>query len=150
MSSKTQESIERRVVQAAESALADHHYVSAIDVLVGMGYLKKEKVVDWRHGRVSCLERVVEAGLGTISRSMGVFRSLAARKGLKPGWTAYHQWGRGRKRILQFSKSGNPAIEKAYCTHFIQPHPGKKNITEAGNRLPPEDHAGPAGEAPHG
>ena len=47
-----QQASERRVIQAAEAALADHQFVSAIDVLVGMGLLAPTHLENWRMGRV--------------------------------------------------------------------------------------------------
>ena len=40
--------------------------------------------------------------------------------GLKPSISQYRQrGGKGAKRPLRFSKSGNPGIEKWYATHFV-------------------------------
>jgi len=38
---------------------------------------------------------------------------------LKPSWTGYSSWGKGRKIRLRFSKSGDENIERAYATHFV-------------------------------
>ena len=38
---------------------------------------------------------------------------------LDESWTGYNQYGKGMKRRLRFSKSGNENIEKAYATHYI-------------------------------
>jgi hypothetical protein len=46
------------------------------------------------------------------------FQEDAKRGGLKPSKTAYMSWGKGPKRSLRFSKSGDPNIEQAYSTHF--------------------------------
>ena len=68
------EALERRVVQAAEGALAHHQYVSAIDVLTGMGLLAPTHLQAWRKGRVDFLERVIQGNLKKISLSMATFR----------------------------------------------------------------------------
>ena len=47
------EALERRVVQAAEGALAHHQYVSAIDVLTGMGLLALTNLDPVRAGGTS-------------------------------------------------------------------------------------------------
>jgi hypothetical protein len=44
--------LEERVYRAAEAALVHQHYVSAIDVLCGMGLLASSAVDSWRKGRV--------------------------------------------------------------------------------------------------
>jgi len=67
------------VVRAAEAALAQRRFVTAIDVLVGLGWLEPRRVDEWRQGRVPYLEAVVIASLGKISTAMNVFRSLGRR-----------------------------------------------------------------------
>ena len=113
--------IEQRVIQAAESALYRQHYVSPLDVLLGMGSLKSSDLQDWRKGRVPYLEKVIQGSLGKISYAMKCFRSWAHKKGLKPSETAYLARTRGPKRELQFSKSGDSKIEEAYRTHYVSP-----------------------------
>ncbi len=113
--------IEQRVIQAAESALYRQQYVSPLDVLLGIGSLKFTDMQDWKKGRVPYLERVIQGSLGKISYAMKCFRSLAPQKGLKPSKTAYFAKIKGPKRDLQFSKSGDPTIEKAYRTYYVSP-----------------------------
>jgi len=55
--------LESRVFKAAEAALADHKYVTAIDVFQGMGWLIPQHVDLWRQGRVRCLENEVQASV---------------------------------------------------------------------------------------
>jgi hypothetical protein len=43
--------LERRVVRAAEPALAEREFVTSIDVLVGLGWLEPRRVDEWRQGR---------------------------------------------------------------------------------------------------
>ena len=80
-------SLLRRVVQAAEAALADHLYLSAIDVLCGIGLLAPTRVDSWRKGRIDYLERAIQGNLHKISSSMAMFRQWALEKGLKPSET---------------------------------------------------------------
>ena len=110
-----------RVVRAAEAALAHHQYVSAIDVLTGARLLTPTHVESWRKGRIDFLERVIQANLKKISRAMAMFRQWALANGLKPSETRYVRRGRTGTLDLQFSKSGNPAIEKSYRTHYVSP-----------------------------
>jgi hypothetical protein len=44
--------IDRRVARAAAGALAQRRFVTAIDVLVGVGWLEPRRVDEWRQGRV--------------------------------------------------------------------------------------------------
>jgi len=48
VTSKAQRTLVERVVRAAEAALADHGYVSPLDIFVGMGLLAAVHVRDWR------------------------------------------------------------------------------------------------------
>jgi hypothetical protein len=112
--------LEQRVVSAAEAALAERKYVTAIDVLIGVGWLERRRVDEWRQGRIDYLERVVQAGLGDITIAMRLFRRWAQGRGLKPSETDYLSRSRGH-RPLVFSKSGDPSIEQAYRTHWISP-----------------------------
>jgi len=128
------------VVRAAEAALADHHYVSALDIFVGMGLLAPAHVRDWRNGRIPYLERVIQGNLHKISRSMHAFRVWARGRGLKPRETAYLAGVRGPRRDLRFSKSGEPGIEQAYRTHFVSPELSARKQERLQARLsaPPE------------
>jgi len=112
--------LERRVVRAAGVALAERKFVTAIDVLVGVGWLQPAKVAEWRQGRVDYLERAVIASLGKISTAMRCFRAWARARGLKPSETAYVARTRDR-RPLRFSKTGDPEIERADRTHWVSP-----------------------------
>ena len=114
-------SLEERVFAAAEAALADHRYVSAIDVLVGMQLLAPSHVDAWRKGRVPYLEQVIQANLSKISRSLKIFRAWAQARGLQPSETIYRAPARAPFKELQFSKSGDATIEKVYRTHYVSP-----------------------------
>jgi hypothetical protein len=116
-----QEQLKKRVVGAAEAALAHHHYVSAIDVLTGAGMLMRENVESWRKGRIDFLEWVMQGNLKRISKSMSFFRQWSRQKGLKPSHTQYVGKTRRGKADLQFSKSGDQSIENSYRTHYISP-----------------------------
>lgn len=120
MNPKNRKKLADRVVGAAERALADQKYVSAVDVLLGIGWLNPSTLKDWRLGRTDYLERVVQANLSRVSEAMRLLRSWAAAKKLRPSETHYVARAAGRQR-LRFSKSGNPDIERAYRTHWVSP-----------------------------
>ena len=129
------EMLEQRVVRAAEAALAHHHYVSAIDVFIGMGLLTPSNLQAWRTGRVDFLERVIQGNLKKISESMSLFRKWAAAKGLRPSETQYVRHGRSAKMDLQFSKSGDSGIEKSYRTHYVSPELSARKREKLEERL---------------
>src|SRR5664279_4389389 len=99
--------LDGRVVKAAETALADHQFVTAIDIMVGMGWLTTPQIDRWRQGRVDYLERLVTASPSKISTSMTTFHHWARNEGLTPSETAYLARSRDH-RSLRFSKSGDP------------------------------------------
>lgn len=140
MSSKTQQNLEDRVVRAAEAALADHKYVSAVDILIGMGLLVPSHVDAWRKGRLPYLEQFIQGNPKKISRSMEIFHNWAQQKGLNPVETSYLARTRGPSRELQFSKSGDPNIEKAYRMHYVSPELSERKKEKLRERLskPPE------------
>lgn len=100
-------------------------YAAPADVLVDVGVLPKEKYKDWRSGRVRYLEVACTCNLKKLSFIMKQIRSYAQRSNLKPSFCYYKRWGvkkkHGHKPVipLRFSKSGNPEIEKAYATHYV-------------------------------
>jgi hypothetical protein len=121
MSHSHQVGLEERVVRAAEAALARQQYVSAIDVLCGMGLLLPSQVDAWRKGKIDSLDRVIQGSPGKISSSMAIFRRWAEEKGLKPSETDYERATRSGTLPLRFSNSGDLAIEKSYRTHYVSP-----------------------------
>lgn len=125
--------LEARVVRAAEAALAEKHYVSPIDVLVGVGWLTPPAVERWRQGRVEDLERVAQANLHKLSDAMSILRRWATAKGLRASETAYVARTRDR-RPLRFSSSGKPAIETAYRTHWVSPDLSEAKRTRMAER----------------
>ena len=125
-------------MRAAEAALAEQKYVSAIDVLIGVGWLTLPAVDRWRQGRADDLEQVAQVNLEKLSDAMRVLRRWAATQGLRPSETAYVARTRDR-RPLRFSRSGDPTIELAYRTHWVSPELSEakqRQLTERQSRPP--------------
>ena len=93
-------------------------FATPVDVLIDIGVLDVKKYEDWRHGRVPYLEAVCVINLHKLSEIMKIIRSYADQNDLKPSVISYHQVG-AKSRVLRFSKSRNPNIEKAYATHYV-------------------------------
>ena len=68
------------MAQAAERALIDRPFMTAIDVLVGIGWLTTSQVDGWRQGRVDYLERQVTTNPSKISIAMAAFRHWARQE----------------------------------------------------------------------
>lgn len=125
MNAQNQARLRREIAAVGKAVVARNG--CAVDVLLATGWLRPEKVQDWRRGRVPYLELVVVASLPKISTAMRIFRSWAESEGLRPSETVYVSWTRDRHR-LRFSRSGDPNIERAYRTHWLPP---KTNGTQA-------------------
>ena len=112
--------LKKKVKVTAGTLLFERRYISPVDLLMEIGYLTSESYEDWRRGRVPYLEKVCKVNLGKLTAIMRELKQYAKEKDLKPSWTAYNKWGKGKKIRLQFSKSGNEYIEKAYATHYLK------------------------------
>ena len=105
----------------------DRGYATAVDVLMELGYLKKDDYESWRHGRIAYLERVCTVNLSKLSTVRHEMRGYARKANLKPSFCYYKQWavkkkgGQGHRPVipLRFSKYGKDDIEKQYATHFV-------------------------------
>jgi hypothetical protein len=138
MSRKNRKTLADRVVKAADSALAAQHYVSPIDVLVGIGWLDPGAVEGWRRGQIDCLERVVQANLPRISEAMKLFRSWTTGRGLSASPTQYVA-RTPQRQTLRFSRSGDPTIEGLYQTHWVARELSEKKrerLAEKASRAP--------------
>lgn len=114
--------LSERVAEAVERALQRQKYVSAVDVLMGMGLLAPVHLERWRRGQAPHLEQVVQCNLSKLSETMKLFRRYAEARGLRPSETIYLRQGRGgERRALQFSVSGDPEIERTYRIHYFSP-----------------------------
>lgn len=92
--------------RAADAARADHHYVTAIDVLEGLGWLASSHVDAWRQGRLPALEAGMAVNPRKLSRALLEFRRWAQVQGLQPSETAYVSRTRAR-HPLRFSAGGD-------------------------------------------
>jgi len=94
--------------------------------------LTKKDYEDWRFGRVDYLEKVCNVNLSTLTLINKLIIKYSTDLDLKRSWTGYNQFGRGIKRRLRFSKSGDKTIEDRYATHYID----KNRIIELIERKP--------------
>jgi hypothetical protein len=113
--------------------LQEKGYICFVDVFMKLGYLSQSDYENWRFRRVSPLERVLNVNLSRINFIMKTVRQNSLNGHLKPSMTVYKSWGKGKKTLLQFSKSGDPTIETAYATHFVKPK--RTKMSSDGNHL---------------
>jgi hypothetical protein len=103
--------LERRVARAAEEALAEHKFVSPIDVLCGLGWLHRSNVERWRRGAPACLEDVVFVEPSRIATAIGLLQAWASERGLEPSERPYPP-GSHTSGELRFSAAGDPELDR--------------------------------------
>ena len=62
---------------------------------------------------------------------------------LMPSTTAYMRWGKGPKKRLRFTKTGDPKLEEAYSRHFVWP--GKGPFHPPASQGKSQPHSGEGG-----
>jgi len=112
--------IQGRVAAAAEEALAQRRFVTAIDVCIGIGWLHSRHVDSWRNGRVPELESFLPVHGEKLAQIPVYLRRWAQASGLKPVETPYVATTRDR-RPLRFTSASDPATERAWRTHWTSP-----------------------------
>jgi hypothetical protein len=138
MSRKNKAQLADRVARAAEAALAAKSFVSATDILVGIGWLDPGAMERWRRGQMDCLEEAVPANPSRVSEAMRLFRIWATAKGLFASPTDYVA-RTPQRQTLRFSRSGNAAIEASYRTHWVSPELSatkRERLAEKASRAP--------------
>ncbi len=116
------------VSRAVAELLKTRDVIAPVELLLHLQRITKAQYEDWRMGRIPCLEQVCSGNPSKLNRLLRILDHHARALGLKPSHTAYHRWGKGRKQVLRFSKSGDPNLEAAYSRHYVKqamPQPGQ-------------------------
>jgi len=116
-----------RIVKATEDLLREKGFVAPIELFIRMDLLSPGSVEDWRRGRIPYLERAIECNLSKANRILRILRMHAHDLDLKPVSTVYKRWTKGPRRLLQFSKTGDRAVEEAYARHFLSPQEHRRD-----------------------
>ena len=109
----------RALSAVTSELLKEKGYICFVDVFMKLGYLSQSDYENWRFQRVSSLERVLNVNLSRINFIMKTVRRNSLNGHLKSSLTVYKSWGKHKKTLLRFSQSGDPTIETAYATHFV-------------------------------
>ena len=109
--------LRRRVVTAAEAALAQHKYVSTVDVLVSLGWLTSAHVERWRQGRAPSLVKLAPVDGVRLRDVADLLGEWARESGLNPSDTAYLSGSRDRAPLI-FVGDGDEAV---FRTHWLSP-----------------------------
>lgn len=119
---KRKKSSSQKIATLAGNIVSRKGHVSVIDLFIEIGWLKPDKLNDWKLGKIPYLERIITANLSKISRAMKEFKSWAVHSNLKARFTVYKH----KNHRLRFSKTGELNIETAYSTHYVLIRPEKK------------------------
>ena len=111
--------LEKEVKRLVHQNRYEKGYVCAVDIILQLDYLTKKDYEDWRFGRVDYFEKVCNINLSRLTLINKLIRKYSTELDLKSSWTGYNQFGKGVKRRLRFSKSGDKTIEDRYSTHYI-------------------------------
>jgi len=139
LSGKNPLALSDRVARAAEEAFAAQSYVSAVDVMLGLGWLNVNTFRRWRQGSSGCLEDEIRTTPAKVSDALGLLRDWAGERGLIPRETEYVA-RTPQRPALRFSRSGDPAMDAQYRTHWVSPALSEKQrerLVEKKSR-PPE------------
>jgi hypothetical protein len=111
--------LEKKVKSLVHSLRYEKGVVSAVDILIQLGFLTEKDYEDWRFGRVDYLEKVCSVNLSKLTLINKSIRKHSIDLGLESSWSGYNQFGKGVKRRLKFSKTGTKNIEDGYATHYL-------------------------------
>jgi len=111
--------LEKKVKSLVHSLRYEKGVVSAVDILIQLGFLTEKDYEDWRFGRVDYLEKVCSVNLSKLTLINKSIRKHSIDLGLESSWSGYNQFGKGVKRRLKFSKTVTKNIEDGYATHYL-------------------------------
>ncbi len=111
--------LEKKITQIISDLSNEKGFITAVDVLMKLGYLSKVDYEKWRKGQVTCLERVCQANLNKLTTVTKIIRQVCTKLNFVPSLTVYNKFGKGPKQRLRFSISGNVNAENVYATHFV-------------------------------
>lgn len=137
---KPKESIETRVVRAAEAALASQNYVTCLDVFSGARLLLLHEVQRWKSGTVPYLEAVIMGSPDKQKILFEVFGRWAQQNGLLKDECVYQRRGRAGVFPLPITEKNDPQKEHLYRTVYFSPslpESKRKSIKERLSRPEP-------------
>ena len=113
--------IYKKVYHTTHQLIHEKGYASPLDLFLKMEKISLKLVEEWRFGRVLYLEKILHGNLAQFNFILAQFLQTARKMNLKESYTAYMSWGKGPKRLLRFTKSGDVHVERRYSTHFVKP-----------------------------
>jgi len=112
--------LRRRVISAAENALAVRQYVSIIDIISRLGWVHTVNIEAWRTGRLNELESLLPVPTDRVVEASGHLADWARERGLEPREVEYLASTRSRRQ-LTFLAGGPPEAERVFRTLWYLP-----------------------------
>lgn len=127
-----------KVLKAFGDILIDGSEIKPVEVFQRMHLLKSEDLENWYFGRVPFLEKVIRCNLSKVSRITRLIGFIAHDFNMGKSIHRYAKRGKGKKVVLQFSKSNIKALEQGYSTHYSIIGSREKFIAKNKQHLWPE------------
>ncbi|BDT99502.1 MULTISPECIES: DUF2293 domain-containing protein [Nocardia] len=127
--------LRRRVAEAAEAALAQRKYVSAVDVFAVLGWVRSSQVDRWRQGQVRSLEQILAVDARRMHEAADLLGEWAREHGLTASTATYLSGGRDRE-ALRFADDG---ADEVFRVHWLSPQlsPARREqVVQRQNRAP--------------
>ncbi|MGK8506660.1 DUF2293 domain-containing protein [Nocardia asiatica] len=127
--------LRRRVVEAAEAALAQREYVSAVDVFAVLGWVRSGQVDRWRQGQVRSLEQVTAVDARRMRDVAELLGEWARERGLTTSTAAYLSGGRDRE-ALRFVDNGEDEVFRVHWLSAELSPARREQVVQRQNRAP--------------
>jgi len=108
------------VADAARDAVADHGYVTPLEVLVGIRWLHETHPPLWRQERIATIEEIAQVDVSRLADAVRLLGVWAREQGLVASEAEYRSSSK-EARPLRFTRDANPELERALRTHWARP-----------------------------
>lgn len=125
-----------RVADAAQQALDDHGYVTALDVLIGIRWLHETHPRPWREERVATIEEMAQVDVARLAEAARLLGIWARERGLTAAEAEYVSSSKER-RPLRFTRAAEPELERVLRTHWASPEKREQAIEEPSRPVRP-------------
>ncbi|MCM6774028.1 DUF2293 domain-containing protein [Nocardia sp. CDC159] len=113
--------LRRRVGEAAEAALAQRKYVSAVDVFTGLGWVRSRQVERWRQGQAESLEQVAAVDGRRMRDAAELLGEWARERGLTASTAVYLSGGRDREALRFVDDGGDEVFRVHWLSAELSP-----------------------------
>ena len=109
----------RRVVNAVRHLQQTKGDICPVTIFMTLGLLTPEDLNAWQAGKAPFLEGVLKCNLSKANRILRILRLHALDLNMRHTPIVTYRKGGGPPVPLQFTKTGDPNIERAYARLFI-------------------------------